>query len=312
MFAKLPQLVERAGNGMTGGGSITAFYTVLTEGDDQQDPIADAARAILDGHIVLSRDLADQGHYPAIDIEQSVSRAMHALVDDATLDRVKRFKQLYSRYRRNRDLISVGAYSPGSDPLLDRAISLHPQIEAFLQQNMRDSIDLASSAGELARIVALTSTGAHTTMAEARQLTFLEKLEADKSDAQAVALAKARQALNAAEAQLAQLKAYESSYHGQLSDKLEDAITVDLLRGHHRFMQNIAQAVRQQEVEVARRRANADALQRVWQEIERRRQAFRVLAEKAALASRRGEDRRIQKSSDEFAARGLLRSNIGL
>lgn len=149
-------------------------------------------------------------------------------------------------------------------------------------------------------------------MAEVRQLTFLEKLEADKSDAQAVALAKARQALNAAEAQLAQLKAYQSSYHGQLSDKLEDAITVDLLRGHHRFMQNIAQAVRQQEVEVARRRANADALQRVWQEIERRRQAFHVLAEKAALASRRGEDRRIQKSSDEFAARGLLRSNIGL
>src|SRR3546814_2713804 len=77
VFAKLPALVERAGNGKPGGGSITAFYTVLTEGDDQQDPIADAARAILDGHIVLDRSLAESGHYPAINIEQSISRAMH-------------------------------------------------------------------------------------------------------------------------------------------------------------------------------------------------------------------------------------------
>ena len=154
VFAKLPQLVERAGNGIAGGGSITAFYTVLTEGDDQQDPIADAARAILDGHIVLSRDLADAGHYPAIDIEQSVSRAIHALVDDVTMERVKRFKQLYARYRRNRDLINVGAYAAGTDPLLDRAIALHPRMEAFLQQNMRDSIDFTASAAELAHLVA--------------------------------------------------------------------------------------------------------------------------------------------------------------
>ena len=156
VFAKLPQLVERAGNGIAGGGSITAFYTVLTEGDDQQDPIADAARAILDGHIVLSRDLADQGHYPAIDIEQSVSRAIHSLVDEETLDRVKRFKQLYARYRRNRDLINVGAYAPGSDPTLDRAIALHPRMEAFLQQNMREQFDVATSAAELEQIVAQT------------------------------------------------------------------------------------------------------------------------------------------------------------
>ena len=159
VFAKLPQLVERAGMGAKataagGGGSITAFYTVLTEGDDQQDPIADAARAILDGHIVLSRDLADAGHYPAIDIEQSVSRAIHALVDDLTLERVKRFKQLYARYRRNRDLVNVGAYAAGSDPLLDRAIALHPQMEAFLQQNMREQIDAARSAADLERLVA--------------------------------------------------------------------------------------------------------------------------------------------------------------
>ena len=160
VFAKLPQLVERAGMGSkagdAGGGSITAFYTVLTEGDDQQDPIADAARAILDGHIVLSRDLADQGHYPAIDIEQSVSRAIHSLVDEATLDRVKRFKQLYARYHRNRDLINVGAYAAGSDPTLDRAIALQPRMEAFLQQNMREQFDLATSATELEQIIAPT------------------------------------------------------------------------------------------------------------------------------------------------------------
>ena len=139
VFAKLPALVERTGNGPEGGGSITAFYTVLTEGDDQQDPIADSARAILDGHIVLSRQLAESGHYPAIDIEASISRAMTALIDDAHLDRTRLFKQMLSRYQRNRDLINVGAYSSGRDQLLDRAIALYPHMEAFLQQGYRES-----------------------------------------------------------------------------------------------------------------------------------------------------------------------------
>ncbi|CAL95335.1 flagellar protein export ATPase FliI [Azoarcus olearius] len=136
VFARLPALVERAGNGPDGGGSITAFYTVLAEGDDQQDPIADSARAILDGHFVLSRNLADQGHYPAIDIEQSISRAMHTLVDNAHFDLVRRFKQLFSRYQRSRDLIAVGAYQPGAEPLLDMAVALYPRLEAFLQQRV--------------------------------------------------------------------------------------------------------------------------------------------------------------------------------
>lgn len=136
VFAKLPQLVERAGNGRAHSGSITAFYTVLAEGDDQQDPIADAARAILDGHIVLSRSLADSGHYPAIDIESSISRAITELVPPAQLERVRRFKYLYSRYQRSRDLITVGAYVKGNDPVLDDAIGLYPQLEAFLQQDM--------------------------------------------------------------------------------------------------------------------------------------------------------------------------------
>ena len=136
VFAKLPQLVERAGNGRDGGGSITAFYTVLTEGDDQQDPIADSARAILDGHIVLSRRLAEQGHYPAIDIEASISRAMSHLVTPQHFSMVQRFKQLYAHFQRNHDLISVGAYVHGSDPLLDEAIALYPRMEHYLKQGM--------------------------------------------------------------------------------------------------------------------------------------------------------------------------------
>jgi flagellum-specific ATP synthase len=138
VFAKLPKLVERAGNGLQGMGSITAFYTVLMEGDDQQDPVADAARAILDGQVVLSRSLADAGHYPAIDIEGSISRALTSLLDSAQLETVRQFRATYARYQRNRDLISVGAYVAGSDPALDRAIEMFPRLEAFLRQDMRE------------------------------------------------------------------------------------------------------------------------------------------------------------------------------
>jgi len=153
VFAKLPNLVERAGNATRGGGSITAFYTVLTEGDDQQDPIADAARAILDGHIVLARALADAGHYPAIDIEGSISRAMPAIVDERQQRQAQRFKQLFSRYQRNRDLISVGAYSPGHDPGLDEAVQRYPQVEAFLQQGMDEAASISDSRNALAGVV---------------------------------------------------------------------------------------------------------------------------------------------------------------
>ena len=149
VFARLPQLVERAGNGADGGGSITGFYTVLAEGDDQQDPIADAARAILDGHIVLSRTLADAGHYPAIDIEQSISRAMVNLVSPGHLEQIRNFKRLFSRYQRSRDLISVGAYAAGSDPQLDQAIAIYPRFESFLQQGLAQPADFASSLREL-------------------------------------------------------------------------------------------------------------------------------------------------------------------
>jgi len=154
VFARLPQLVERAGNGLEGGGSITGFYTVLAEGDDQQDPIADAARAILDGHIVLSRALADAGHYPAIDIEQSISRAMVGLVSPEHLELIRRFKSLFSRYQRSRDLISVGAYVAGSDPQIDQAIAFYPRFETLLQQALSQRADFTSSLGDLQALFA--------------------------------------------------------------------------------------------------------------------------------------------------------------
>jgi flagellum-specific ATP synthase len=154
-FAKLPHLVERSGNGLNGVGSITAFYTVLSEGDDQQDPIADAARAILDGHIVLTRSLAEAGHYPAIDIEQSASRVMHNVVSPAHLEVSRRFKALYSRYQKSRDLIQVGAYVSGTDPELDEAIQRHSGLNAFLQQDMHDAVTLDEALVQMAASVGL-------------------------------------------------------------------------------------------------------------------------------------------------------------
>jgi flagellum-specific ATP synthase len=152
-FAKLPQLVERSGNGEAGGGSITAFYTVLSEGDDQQDPIADAARGILDGHIVLSRELAEAGHYPAIDVEKSVSRVMGAVSDSAHLDAARRFRQLHARHNKARDLIQLGAYAPGHDAELDTAVRLHPAMNEMLQQDMHEQATLAGSVQHLRTLV---------------------------------------------------------------------------------------------------------------------------------------------------------------
>ncbi len=149
VFAKLPHLVERAGNGLPGGGSITAFYTVLTEADDPNDPIADAARAILDGHIVLSRALAESGHYPAIDAEASISRAMNQITDEAQQQLAREFKHLYALYRQNRDLLNVGAYQAGNDPQLDTAVALYPYMQAFLRQDMNQKVAIDESIQQL-------------------------------------------------------------------------------------------------------------------------------------------------------------------
>ncbi len=149
VFAKLPHLVERAGNGTAGTGSITAFYTVLTEGDDQHDPIADAARAILDGHIVLSRELAESGHFPAIDIEASVSRAITDIANDRHLELSRKLRAVLSLYQRNRDFINLGAYKSGSDPRVDEAIQHYPALQTFLQQGMNERVTLMQSLQQL-------------------------------------------------------------------------------------------------------------------------------------------------------------------
>ena len=159
VFAQLPQLVERAGNGKEGGGSITAFYTVLTEGDDQQDPIADSARAILDGHIVLSRELAESGHYPAIDVEASISRAMNAVVTDEHLFSAQKFRKMYSVYQQNKDLINVGAYAEGSSPEIDESIRFHSSQQEFLQQDRQQAVNWQDSIGQLAGVLQNTEVG---------------------------------------------------------------------------------------------------------------------------------------------------------
>ncbi len=153
VFARLPQLVERAGNSDRGPGSITAFYTVLTEGDDQNDPIADAARAILDGHFVLSRRLAENGLYPAIDIEASISRAMHQICSREQLDLALRFKQVLSTWQQNRDLVSVGAWRRGADARLDLAVDQWPRLQEFLRQDMYESIGFERSQQDLKQLV---------------------------------------------------------------------------------------------------------------------------------------------------------------
>ncbi|TRW90829.1 flagellar protein export ATPase FliI [Candidatus Methylobacter oryzae] len=153
VFAKLPHLVERAGNADHGGGSITAFYTVLAEGDDTNDPIADAARGVLDGHVILSRSLAESGHFPAIDIEASISRVMPDIIDANHMQMARELRRLYSLYQQNRDLISVGAYQPGSDPRIDKAIEKNPAILNFLQQSMDEPVDINRSLQELAMLL---------------------------------------------------------------------------------------------------------------------------------------------------------------
>jgi flagellum-specific ATP synthase len=152
-FAKLPQLVERSGNGLHGAGSITAFYTVLSEGDDPQDPIADAARGILDGHIVLSRELAEAGHYPAIDIERSISRVMTSVAPREQIDAARRARHLLAKYNKARDLIQLGAYAEGRDAELDAAVRLHMPLAALLQQDMHERAPLAESWQDLRALI---------------------------------------------------------------------------------------------------------------------------------------------------------------
>ena len=163
-FAALPQLVERAGQTSDSGGAITAFFTVLMEEDDLQDPVVDAARAVLDGHIVLSRQLADRGHYPAIDIEASISRLLLKLADDDQRGAAIRFRALWSKYNEQQDLISVGAYRPGSDPDTDAAIAMRPRLAEYLVQQPEHRVSLEESL-EMLRVLCAESPSENTALA---------------------------------------------------------------------------------------------------------------------------------------------------
>jgi flagellum-specific ATP synthase len=148
VFGLLPQLVERAGRKTTEG-SITGIFTVLAEGDDQTDPIVDSARAILDGHIVLSRYYADLGHYPAIDIEASVSRVMSQIVPDKQVEAARIFKRYHAVYKENHDLVNIGAYSPGANSDLDFAVNNIVKFNNFLQQSVNQQVTFNKSVEEL-------------------------------------------------------------------------------------------------------------------------------------------------------------------
>jgi flagellum-specific ATP synthase len=143
VFSLLPQLLERAGMGEDG--SITGLFTVLVEADDMNDPIADATRSILDGHIVLTRELAHQNHYPAIDVLESVSRLTRDLLSPSQLAQASQSREHMAVYRKNQDLINIGAYPPGSNAVIDRAIRAHDPLERFLRQPPDAGFALAQS-----------------------------------------------------------------------------------------------------------------------------------------------------------------------
>jgi flagellum-specific ATP synthase len=153
VFSLMPQLVETAGNGEHPQGSMSAIYTVLAEGDDQQDPVVDTARAILDGHIVLTRELANRGHYPAIDISQSISRCMPLVTTSAHQQAARRLMNLAARYAEVRELLPLGAYVPGSDPETDAAVALYPRIEKFLYQGVREAAPLPETIASLEQLM---------------------------------------------------------------------------------------------------------------------------------------------------------------
>jgi flagellum-specific ATP synthase len=153
VFGRIAALVERAGTGEDGRGSITAFYTVLVENDDPNDPIGDAARSILDGHLMLSRKLAQRGQYPAIDVGASVSRVMPAIAAPDHIARAQRFKQLYGRLEESRDMIAIGGYRAGNDPELDRAMARRAAMENFLRQDMTVAVGLPESVSSLAAAI---------------------------------------------------------------------------------------------------------------------------------------------------------------
>ncbi|MDF8334283.1 FliI/YscN family ATPase [Novosphingobium cyanobacteriorum] len=152
-LATITKLVERAGNSAESGGSVTGLYTVLADGDNQDDPVVDTARSILDGHVVLSRDLAQRGQYPAIDIAASLSRVMNDIVAPDHQVLARQFRALIASYEANRDLVLMGAYRAGADPQLDRAIAMHDALVQFLGQSQREVVPLDDSIAALTMLL---------------------------------------------------------------------------------------------------------------------------------------------------------------
>jgi FliI/YscN family ATPase len=167
VFAMLPRILERAGRGSTG--SITGFYTILVEGDDMNEPVADAVRSILDGHLVLSRRLANQGHYPAIDLTQSISRLMTELVDESHLAQARALVRLLAAYDEVEDLVNIGAYARGANPDVDVAVAMHGEILAFLRQAVDEPVQLTQARQALGELTTRIERGRKLAEAQSKQ-----------------------------------------------------------------------------------------------------------------------------------------------
>jgi len=153
VFSLLPKLIERTGTGVSGRGSVTAIYTVLAEGDDLNDPVVDIARASLDGQIALSRELADEGHFPAIDLQGSVSRLIQVLQPKDSQAMATSFRRLWSSYQQNKDLVQVGAYQKGTNPDLDRALRMRSDMINFLIQDLNEPANYDESMSRLEELM---------------------------------------------------------------------------------------------------------------------------------------------------------------
>jgi len=158
-FGELARLLERAGPGAPGKGSITGLFSVLVEGDDHNEPISDAVRGIVDGHIVMERDIADRGRYPAINVLKSVSRALPGALNQEQNAILRRAKQIVTSYENMAELIRLGAYRKGSDPDVDEAIALYPEIEEFLRQDKDDNTTIEEGFARLAAIIGMNYSG---------------------------------------------------------------------------------------------------------------------------------------------------------
>ena len=304
MFARLPALVERAGNGAHGRGSITAFYTVLTEGDDQQDPIADAARAILDGHIVLSRRIAEAGQYPAIDVEASVSRVMHEIIPPEHAELARRFRQTLSIYQQHRDLIAIGAYQKGSDPRIDAAIELWPAMQKFLMQPIEERVGQRDAVQALRAVVcAARRRREGGRMKRSERLDVVQQATARTEREHAERVARAERHVAEMEEKLAALEKYRKRIRGRLRRarrrRASDAAGV---RDFQAFLARLGEALTQQ-----RRARRAGARKRTrprcasWREAAQRAHVVDTLAERWQAEESREESRRDQQESDELS-----------